>query len=394
MNLLSGLDGMIGWHLHLDLMLAHLNGEEDRRAERFDDVYAGRDRPFGASVDQLDRLRPDAHPRLALWRASWSLDHRILDSQLRSVWPGHDRAVQEIHRRRADEATDKGVGGVVIHLERSSQLDDLTRAHDGDAISEGQRLDLVMRDVHRCRADALDNLLQLGPEAEPQQRIQVGQRLVHEQHVRIDHDRPGDRDPLTLPTGQLGREAVEVWGHLQQVRGPRYLLLDLGLGHLAHGQPKTDVGPDLAVREHGIRLEDHRHVALVRREVGDLAVPDRDGAGVGKVKPGNHPEQGGLAAARRAQQHHELALFHPKRYVVGRSLGPPRVGLDQVLQVDLSHGGGSVSWSFLSGLWVSSDRGSPHVEKVLAHHGDEYDRWHDQEESARETERERRVGQR
>ena len=45
------------------------------------------------------------------------------------------------------------------------------------------------------------DLLQLGPDASPQLRVQVGQRLVQQQHVRLDDKGPSERNPLLLSAG-------------------------------------------------------------------------------------------------------------------------------------------------------------------------------------------------
>ncbi len=49
-------------------------------------------------------------------------------------------------------ATKRFVRGAVERLRRVDLLD-LPVAHDGDALPEGHRLDLVMRDVDRRRAE-------------------------------------------------------------------------------------------------------------------------------------------------------------------------------------------------------------------------------------------------
>ena len=40
-------------------------------------------------------------------------------------------------------------------------------------------------------------------------RVDRGERLVHQHHGRVGGQRPGDADPLTLPAEQLGRVAIE-----------------------------------------------------------------------------------------------------------------------------------------------------------------------------------------
>jgi len=62
-------------------------------------------------------------------------------------------------------------------------------------------------------------------------------------------------------------------------------------------------------------LEHHRELPLARRGVGDLASADLDAAGGHFLQPRDHPQQAGLAAARRAEEHDELARRHVERQV-------------------------------------------------------------------------------
>ena len=53
-------------------------------------------------------------------------------------------------------------------------------------------------------------------------------------------------------------------------------------------------------------------------EVGDLLLADRDLAGGDLLEPGDHPQDRRLAAARGADEHHELAVADLQRDVVDR----------------------------------------------------------------------------
>ena len=62
------------------------------------------------------------------------------------------------------------------------------------------------------------------------------------------------------------------------------------------------------MRVERVVLEDHRDVAVLGGQVGDVAVADPDVAAVDLFEPGEHPQGGGLAAAGGADQHEELAV--------------------------------------------------------------------------------------
>jgi hypothetical protein len=65
---------------------------------------------------------------------------------------------------------------------------------------------------------------------------------------------------------------------------------------------------DRHVRVQRVVLEHHRDVALLGRQVVDLALADQDLAARDFLQPGDHAQQRGLAAARRADQHGEGAV--------------------------------------------------------------------------------------
>ena len=69
------------------------------------------------------------------------------------------------------------------------------------------------------------------------------------------------------------------------------------------------------MRVQGIVLEDHRDIAILRRHVVDHPVADLDDAFGDLLKPSHHSQEGGLAAAGRTDEHHELAVVHIYRYV-------------------------------------------------------------------------------
>ena len=72
--------------------------------------------------------------------------------------------------------------------------------HD-DPIAEGHCLHLVVRDVDRGGAEALMQFFQFDPHLHPQFGVEVRQRLVEQEHLRMPHDRPTERDALALAAG-------------------------------------------------------------------------------------------------------------------------------------------------------------------------------------------------
>ena len=77
---------------------------------------------------------------------------------------------------------------------------------------------------------------------------------------------------------------------------------------LAIRKRKADVRRHREIRIQRVVLEDHRDVALLGREVGDVAVADEDRPGVDLLEAGEHPQRRRLSGAGWAHQHHELPV--------------------------------------------------------------------------------------
>jgi hypothetical protein len=65
---------------------------------------------------------------------------------------------------------------------------------------------LVVRDVDGGDREPPLQVADLVPHLHAQLRVEVGQRLVEEQHARTDDDRARERDALLLAAGELARE--------------------------------------------------------------------------------------------------------------------------------------------------------------------------------------------
>ena len=72
------------------------------------------------------------------------------------------------------------------------------------------------------------------------------------------------------------------------------------------------------MRVERVRLEDHRDVAVPRREVGDVAAADLDRAFGDLLEARDHAQQRRLPAAGRPDEDDELAVVDLQRDVVDR----------------------------------------------------------------------------
>ena len=126
-------------------------------------------------------------------------------------------------------------------LLRGAELLQHAVAQDGHALPERHRLDLVVGDVDRRDPEPLVHARELGAHRRAELRVEVGERLVEQEHLRLAHERAAHRDPLALAARQLrgapGHELPEAehGGHLGDAA------LDLLARRLALTQPEGEV---------------------------------------------------------------------------------------------------------------------------------------------------------
>ena len=104
----------------------------------------------------------------------------------------------------------------------SATCSSLPVAHDADPVGHGQRLLLVVGDEQGGGAEPLLQGADLLAQLQPDLGVERGQRLVEQQHVRLDRQRPGQRDALLLAAGQLVRVLAGLRGqadHVEQLGG-------------------------------------------------------------------------------------------------------------------------------------------------------------------------------
>ena len=119
---------------------------------------------------------------------------------------GDDAAGQE--GAAANEAGDEAVGRALVEVALRADLADFALRHHHQAVGDGQRLLLVVRHHDGGQAELALQLADLHPHLLPQLGVEVRQRLVQQQHVGPDGQRPGQRHALLLAAGELPRQAV------------------------------------------------------------------------------------------------------------------------------------------------------------------------------------------
>ena len=300
-----------------DVLVGGVDVQELLVAEVLDDVGPGAERAaVGAALADVEVLRSEARDELLAGDVAGDVAeprrHRDrpvagADERRRAALIV-DRDVDEVHRRAADEARDEPVERGVVEGLRGPDLHQKAFAHDGDPRAHRHGLDLVVGHVDDGRLQALVEPGDLGTRLDAQLGVEVGERFVHEEDRRLAHDGAPEGDALALATRELLRLAVE---ELLELDGLSRLVdpaLDLGLGDLAQLQAEREVLADRHVRVERVALEDHRDVAVLGRDVVDDAVADPQRAVADLLEARDHPQAGGLPAARWSDEDHELAV--------------------------------------------------------------------------------------
>ena len=150
------------------------------------------------------------------------------------------------------------------------------------------------------------------PGLQPQPRVQIGQRLVQQQHPRQLHQRPGDGHALLLAAGKLARAALHQRADLHQRRGlvgpAEHFFFRGTRATLEVLQRKEDILAHGQVRIEGVVLKDHAHAAMLGGQAGHVVIAEENPARGGRFQSADQVQRGGLAAARRPQQPDELAV--------------------------------------------------------------------------------------
>ena len=189
--------------------------------------------------------------------------HALLaDLQREPVAVALDHGLEQVHLRAADEAGHEQVRRLVEQQLRIGDLLEPALAQHRDAVAHRHRLDLVVGDVDGRGADLALDARDLRPHLHAQPRVEVRQRLVHQERLRLAHHRPAHRDPLPLAAGELARLAVQQLLEPEHAGDVAHPAVALGARHLAHAQPEADVVAHGHVRVERVVLEDHRDVAV------------------------------------------------------------------------------------------------------------------------------------
>ena len=196
----------------------------------------------------------------------------------------HERAGQDVGG--AEKTRDEQVGRPLVELHRRADLLDHAVVHHGDAVADRVRLLLVVGDEDGGEPEPLLQFAQLAAHLDPQLGVEVGQRLVEQQHLRLDGDGARQRDALLLAAGELRRTAVGEMRQADQIeRGGDARRAISARGRRRSSSPKATLRAHGHVRPQRVGLEDHADVALPRRQAPKCPRRRPARAAVGRLKP-------------------------------------------------------------------------------------------------------------
>ena len=147
-----------------------------------------------------------------------------------------------------------------------------------------------------------EDLLHVGPDAGPQVRIQRRERLVQQDQLRLDGQRPGQGDALLLAARQLVRVALAQPGQadgLQQLADARAAPRSGLAGRSRRWPPRSGAGTGClpAARSRSGAARAARARRARRRSTAPICTVPASACS----NPASTPQQRGLAAAGRAQ---------------------------------------------------------------------------------------------
>ncbi len=229
-------------------------------------------------------------------------------------------AASDEHGAGAEERGDVQRARPFVETVGGVDLEQAPAVHDADAVAELEGLLLVVGDEDRRDAQGLLDLLQALAQLRADLDVERAERLVEQQHPGPVRERPRERHALLLAARELALVAVAEPAQADEVEQLFAPLAALGLLHAADAQAELDVARHRHVPEDRVVLEDEPHVALLRREVRDVAARDVDRPLVRQHEPRDHAQERALAAARGAEQHEELAGLDLEADAVHRGL--------------------------------------------------------------------------
>ena len=164
---------------------------------------------------------------------------------------------------------------------------------------------------------------QLDAERLARERIEMGERLVEQQHARFHRQRAGERQAPALGQLERGRPALGTIREPQAAEHERHAALDVDDAHPLLLEPEGHVLAHRHVPPQRALLEDIARRAPAGRQAGDVLPIDDDAAVAHRHEAGHGLQHVGLAGVRRPEEREELAVADVDRDVIEPRRRPP-----------------------------------------------------------------------
>lgn len=162
-----------------------------------------------------------------------------------------------------------------------------------------------MRYIDNRRARPTVDLAKCFDHRSPQMHVEIGEWLIEENNLCVRYQAAGKGNPLTLAAGELLDPTLGVTIEAHTVEDGGDAARNLVLAHLSRLQRIGDICSHIHMRPEGIRLEDDADTAFFRfllvLGIGDQLITKRQLPAIRGLKSSDQPQQGGLAATRRAE---------------------------------------------------------------------------------------------
>ena len=220
--------------------------------------------------------------------------------------------IEEVHLRRADEARDELVDGVIVKGLRRVHLLHEAVLHDDDTRTHGHRFDLIVRNVNERGGKSVMDLGDFRSHLCAEFRVEVGKRFVEKEYFRFADDRTAERDTLSLTAGKRLRLSAQVHFDTEDSRGFLHPFVDFRFGNFSQFQTERHVVVNGHVRIKRVVLEHHRDIPVFRRNVVFQFAVDIQFAVGNFFKTRDHTERCRFTATGRADEYDEFFILNFK----------------------------------------------------------------------------------
>jgi hypothetical protein len=171
-------------------------------------------------------------------------------------------------------------------------------------------------DVNHRRAKLSVQSRNLPPHLHTELGIEIRERFIEQENLRLAHDCPSDSDALPLAAGHLSRRSIKQLLDSEYCSSLTDACIYLALAKSTELEREGEVLVRCHVRVQRIVLENHGDVTIFRREVIHHASTDEQLAGRNRLESSDHPQGGALPASGRANEYYELAVRDLEIHVV------------------------------------------------------------------------------